>query len=81
MAKTSGALTMLRLLQRAGITPEQVDFVLDCTETAIGDRYNRGGGSMSKAVAEMADASTPPVTMSAPFAVRPPTQSLKPADW
>jgi betaine reductase len=53
MAKASGALTVLHLFRRAGIIPEQVDYVLDCTETAIGDRYNRGGGSLSKAVAEM----------------------------
>jgi betaine reductase len=53
MAKASGGLAMLHLFKRAGITPEEVDFVLDCTETAIGDRYNRGGGSLSKAMAEM----------------------------
>jgi glycine/sarcosine/betaine reductase complex component C subunit beta len=53
MAKASGSLAMLHLFRRAGITPEAVDFVLDCTETAIGDRYNRGGGSLSKAMAEM----------------------------
>jgi len=53
MAKTSGSLTMMRLFDRAGMDPTEVDFVLDCTETAIGDRYNRGGGSMSKAMADM----------------------------
>jgi len=53
MAKASGCLTMQYLFQRAGIEPTAVDFVLDCTETAIGDRYNRGGGSLSKAMAEM----------------------------
>lgn len=53
MAKASGSLSMFYLFKKAGIEPEQIDFVLDCTETAIGDRYNRGGGSMSKAMAEM----------------------------
>ncbi len=53
MAKASGSIAMLHLFKRAGITPEEVEFVLDCTETAIGDRYNRGGGSLSKAMAEM----------------------------
>jgi len=53
MAKASGSLAMLHLFNGAGITPTEVEFVLDCTETAIGDRYNRGGGSMSKAMAEM----------------------------
>jgi betaine reductase len=53
MAKASGALAMIHLLKRADVDPSDVDFVLDCTETAIGDRYNRGGGSLSKAMAEM----------------------------
>jgi len=53
IAKASGSLAMKYLFKRAGIVPSDVDFVLDCTETAIGDRYNRGGGSMSKAMAEM----------------------------
>ncbi len=53
IAKTSGAMAMKHMFKRAGIVPEDVDFVLDCTETAIGDRYNRGGGSLSKAMAEL----------------------------
>lgn len=53
MAKASGSLAMTKMLERAGVKPTEVDFVLDCTETAIGDRYNRGGGSLSKAMAEM----------------------------
>ena len=53
MAKASGSLAMFHLFKRADINPLDVDFVLDCTETAIGDRYNRGGGSLSKAMAEM----------------------------
>jgi len=52
-AKASGALAMRHLFSRSGLRPDDVDFVLDCTETAIGDRYNRGGGSLSKAMAEM----------------------------
>jgi betaine reductase len=52
-AKASGTLSMLYLFHRAGLQPADVDFVLDCTETAVGDRYNRGGGSLSKAMAEM----------------------------
>jgi len=53
MAKASGSLVMLHLFRRAAIDPTDVAFVLDCTETAVGDRYNRGGGSLSKAMAEM----------------------------
>lgn len=53
MAKASGVLAMKHMLSRAEMDPKEVEFVLDCTETAIGDRYNRGGGSLSKAMAEM----------------------------
>jgi hypothetical protein len=53
LAKASGALVMQHLLRRAGITPEAIDFILECSETAVGDRYNRGGGSLAKAIGEM----------------------------
>ena len=53
MAKASGALAMYHLFKRAGIEPKEVDFVLSCSEEAVGDRYNRGGGSLSKAIGEM----------------------------
>jgi glycine/sarcosine/betaine reductase complex component C subunit beta len=53
VAKASGALVMRHLMKHAGIKPEEVDFILECSETAIGDRYNRGGGSLSKAIGEM----------------------------
>ena len=53
VAKASGALVMRHLMQRSGIKPEEVDFILECSETAIGERYNRGGGSLSKAIGEM----------------------------
>lgn len=55
VSKASGSLAMLNLLKRTGMKPEEIDFVFDCTEEAIGDRYQRGGGSMSKAMAEFCD--------------------------
>jgi betaine reductase len=53
LAKASGAFAMCHLFRRSGITPEEVDFILNCSEEAVGDRYNRGGGSLSKAIGEM----------------------------
>ncbi|MCL2670003.1 MAG: glycine/sarcosine/betaine reductase complex component C subunit beta [Syntrophaceae bacterium] len=58
VSKASGSLAMLHLLQQTGLKAEEVDFVMDCTEEAIGDRYQRGGGSMSKAMAEFCDCMT-----------------------
>ena len=53
MAKASGAIAMHHLFRRARIEPKEVDFILNCSEEAVGDRYNRGGGSLSKAIGEM----------------------------
>ena len=53
MTKASGALVLRHLLRRAGTKPEEIDFLLSCSEDAVGDRYNRGGGSLSKAIGEM----------------------------
>jgi betaine reductase len=54
MAKASGALVLKHLLNDAGVAAEEIDFILSCSEEAVGDRYNRGGGSLSKAIGEMA---------------------------
>jgi betaine reductase len=54
MAKASGALVLKQLLNDAGVAAEEIDFILSCSEEAVGDRYNRGGGSLAKAVGEMA---------------------------
>lgn len=51
--KASGALSLKWLLHREGIGPEQVDFLISCGEEACGDRYQRGGGGMAKAIGEM----------------------------
>ncbi|MDH5524352.1 MAG: DUF5940 domain-containing protein [Desulfobulbaceae bacterium] len=52
--KASGVLALRRLLQRAQLDPGDIDFVISCGEEACGDRYQRGGGGMAKAMAEMA---------------------------
>jgi betaine reductase len=51
-AKATATLALLHLLDRHSIDPESVEFVLGCGEEAVGDRYQRGGGNMAKAVAE-----------------------------
>ena len=51
--KASGALALKWLLRREQIGPEEIDFVISCGEEACGDRYQRGGGGMAKAIGEM----------------------------
>lgn len=53
MTKASGALVVRLLMERAGMTPEDMRYLISCSEEAVGDRYNRGGGSMGKAVGDM----------------------------
>jgi betaine reductase len=52
--KATATLALLHLLETHGVDPASVDFVIGCGEEAIGDRYQRGGGNMAKAVAEAA---------------------------
>ncbi len=53
-SKATATLALLHLLERSGIDPTSVDYVIGCGEEAIGDRYQRGGGNLAKAVAEAA---------------------------
>lgn len=53
VAKASGSLALKHLLRRLKMSPEEIDFIISCSEEAVGDRYNRGGGSLAKAIGEM----------------------------
>ncbi len=53
VAKASGSLALMHLLKRAGLLPIDIDYLLNSSEEAVGDRYNRGGGSLAKAIGEM----------------------------
>ncbi|MBW2306709.1 MAG: glycine reductase [Deltaproteobacteria bacterium] len=52
--KATGVLAALHLLKNRGMEPTDVEFLLSCSEEAVGDRYNRGGGAMAKAIGETA---------------------------
>jgi betaine reductase len=52
--KASATLALLRLLADNEIDPSSIDYVIGAGEEAIGDRYQRGGGNLGKAVAAAA---------------------------
>lgn len=52
--KASGALALAHLLRLHQLDPASIEYVIGCSEEAVGDRYQRGGGNMGKAIAEMA---------------------------
>ena len=41
-----------RLLDASGVEPRAVEYAIGCGEEAVGDRYQRGGGALAKAIAE-----------------------------
>jgi hypothetical protein len=51
-AKVTAAHSLGALLNALELSPEEIDFVISCSEEAVGDRYNRGGGNLAKAIAE-----------------------------
>ncbi|MCB1741440.1 MAG: glycine reductase [Gammaproteobacteria bacterium] len=52
-AKATASHALMLALQRAGLQPTDVDYIISCGEEACGDRYQRGGGGMAKAVGEL----------------------------
>jgi betaine reductase len=53
-SKAGAVLSLMHLIKNAGMKPEDIDFVVDCCEEAVGDMTQRGGGNMAKAIAEIA---------------------------
>src|SRR5690242_5420825 len=51
-AKVTAAHSLRSACKRLDLDPTDIDFVISCSEEAVGDRYNRGGGNLAKAIAE-----------------------------
>lgn len=56
VAKATGVLALRRLLRQieARLPSDAIDFVIAGSEEAVGDRYQRGGGNIAKAIGESA---------------------------
>ncbi len=53
VCKATAVLVVSDLLRRGNLAASRVDYLLNSGEEAVGDRYQRGGGSLSKAVGEV----------------------------
>jgi glycine/sarcosine/betaine reductase complex component C subunit beta len=53
VCKATATMAMRTLLAQTGTVPTTIDYVINSGEEAVGDRYQRGGGNLAKAVAEM----------------------------
>lgn len=51
--KVTAIMALRALLADTGLDPRAVGYVINSGEEAVGDRYQRGGGNLGKAVAEM----------------------------
>lgn len=52
--KASGIVAMRHALHAFDYKGMEIDYVIGCDEEAVGDRYQRGGGNIAKAIAEHA---------------------------
>ena len=51
--KATAAIALRTLLEDCRIDQAEIDYVLNTGEEAVGERYQRGGGNLAKAIAEM----------------------------
>lgn len=54
ITKASAFLALRHLLLDSPVRASDIDFVISCSEEAAGDRYQRGGGNLARAIGEMA---------------------------
>lgn len=52
VVKASGVISVLELFKNSNINPDEIDYVIECSEEACGDVNQRGGGNFAKAIAE-----------------------------
>jgi glycine/sarcosine/betaine reductase complex component C subunit beta len=50
--KASGTHALRVLIDSTGVDPNEIAYAVGCGEEAVGDRYQRGGGALAKAIAE-----------------------------
>ena len=67
--KATAAMAFRTLLAQTGTDSQTIEYVLNSGEEAVGDRYQRGGGNLAKAVAEMQGARWRPALISKASAV------------
>jgi betaine reductase len=51
-ARASGVMALRNLIAKIG-KAQEIDYLIGCGEEAVGDRYNRGGGNLAKAIGEL----------------------------
>lgn len=52
-SKASCVANLLQLFNKSDLRPEQVDYIIECSEEACGDMNQRGGGNIAKSIGEI----------------------------
>ncbi|MBU5591350.1 glycine reductase [Clostridium sp. MSJ-4] len=52
--KASGVLALMHLMKDCDVKTEEVEYIIECSEEAIGDMNQRGGGNIAKGLGEVA---------------------------
>ncbi|WP_040210350.1 glycine/sarcosine/betaine reductase complex component C subunit beta [Clostridium polynesiense] len=52
--KASGVLALMHLVNNSDVKAEEIDYIIECSEEAIGDMNQRGGGNIAKSLGEVA---------------------------
>ncbi|QGT99886.1 Glycine/sarcosine/betaine reductase component C chain 1 [Candidatus Syntrophocurvum alkaliphilum] len=53
VSKASGILAINNLKTKHNLNPDEIDYIIETSEEAIGDMNQRGGGNMAKAIGEV----------------------------
>ena len=54
VVKASGVLSLMHLMKDCDIKDTEVEYIIECSEEAIGDMNQRGGGNIAKGLGEIA---------------------------
>lgn len=52
--KATSIIVLRQLIKKSGLSPSDIDFILESSEEAVGDMFQPGGGDLAKAIAEKA---------------------------
>ncbi|HHW03199.1 MAG TPA: glycine reductase [Thermoanaerobacterales bacterium] len=53
VTKASAVLALKYLIKNSDISPQNIDYIIECSEEACGDMNQRGGGNFAKAIGEV----------------------------
>jgi hypothetical protein len=54
VSKASAVVALKYLIKNSGVSADEIDYIIECSEEACGDMNQRGGGNFAKAIGEIA---------------------------